>query len=74
MMNSYLAMQIFFSDTPGKTSLVTHYIALLSDTKPVSLSSYRLHPEKAKHLQNEINEMLKWALSHILIAHGHILL
>ena len=41
-----------FSDTPGKTSLATHYIALVSDAKPVSLSPYRLHPEKAKLLQN----------------------
>jgi len=37
-----------FSDTPGKTSLATHHIALVSDTKHVSLSPYRLHPEKAK--------------------------
>jgi len=41
-----------FSDTPGKTSLATHNIALVSDAKPVSLSPYRLHPEKAKLLQN----------------------
>jgi len=46
-----------FSDTPGKTSLATHHSALVSDTKPVSLSPYRLNPEKAKLVQNEIDEM-----------------
>jgi len=48
-----------FYDTPGKTSLATHHIALVSDAKPVSLSPFRLHPEKAKLVQNEIDEILK---------------
>jgi len=48
-----------FSYTPGKTSLSTHHIALVSDTKPISLSPYRLHPEKAELVQNEIDEMLR---------------
>ena len=51
-----------FSDTFGKTSLATHHIALVSDAKPVSLSPYRLHPEKAKLVQNEIDEMLKMGI------------
>jgi len=51
-----------FSDTPGKASLATHHIALVSDTKPVSLSPYRLHPEKAKLVRNEIGEMLKMGI------------
>jgi len=72
-----------FSDTPSKTSLATHHIALVSDTKPGSLSPYRfgpyrLHPEKAKLVQNVppdiLMKCLKLALSHILIAHGHLLL
>jgi len=51
-----------FSDTPGKTSLATHHIALVSDAKPVFLSLYRLHPEKANLVQNEIDEMLKMGI------------
>jgi len=51
-----------FSDTPGKTSFATHHIALVLDTKPVSLSPYRLHPEKAKLVQKEIDEMLKMGI------------
>jgi len=42
--------------------LATHYIALNLDTKPVSLSPYRLHPEKAKLVQNGIEEMLKMGI------------
>jgi len=42
--------------------LATHHIALGSDTKPVSFSPYRLHPEKAKLVQNEIDEMLKMCI------------
>jgi len=61
-------MQIFFADAPGKTSLATHHIAPVSDTKPVSLSPYRLHPEKAKLVQNEIDEMLKMGIiTHLMV-------
>ena len=55
-------MQIFFSDTPGNTSLATHHIATVSDATPVSLSPYRLHPEKAKLVQYEIDEMLNMGI------------
>ena len=51
-----------FSDTPGKTTLATHHIALVSDAKTVSLSPYRLYFEKAKLVQNEIDEMLKMGI------------
>jgi len=51
-----------FSDTPGKISLATQHIALVSDTKPVSLSPYRLHPEKAKVVQKRLTKLSKMGI------------
>jgi hypothetical protein len=48
-----------FKDTPGKTTLITHRIELKPGSKPVAVSPYRLHPEKAAKVKQEIQEMLK---------------
>ena len=48
-----------FSDKPGKTHLCTHHIELVSGTKPIKCSPYRLNPEKVKYLKEEIAMLLK---------------
>jgi len=47
-----------FKDTPGHTTLITHHIELLPDSKPVVSAPYRLHPEKAAAVEKEIKDML----------------
>ena len=51
-----------FQDTPGKTNLCTHHITLVPGSKPITSTPYRLHPEKAKLVEQEIDEMLKMGI------------
>ena len=48
-----------FSDTPGKTNLVVHYIELLPNTQPIRCAPYRLHPEKREFLRTELDNLLQ---------------
>jgi hypothetical protein len=48
-----------FSDKLGRTSLCEHHIELLPDAKPVHCRPYRLAPDKAKFLKEELAELLK---------------
>jgi hypothetical protein len=43
-----------FSDTPGRTSLIEHHIALKPGATPVYCHPYRLGPEKANFLKEEL--------------------
>jgi len=51
-----------FQDTPGKTNMCTHHITLVPGSKPVASTPYRLHPEKAKLVEQEIDQMLKMGI------------
>jgi hypothetical protein len=51
-----------FKDSPGRTNMSVHHIELISGAKPVFSAPYRLHPERAKLVQNEIDEMLKMGI------------
>jgi hypothetical protein len=48
-----------FEDTPRRTTLITHHINLREGSKPVAVAPYRLNPEKATKVKQEIQEMLK---------------
>jgi len=51
-----------FQDTPGKTNICTHHITLIPGAKPVASTPYRLHLEKAKLVEQEIDQMLKMGI------------
>lgn len=48
-----------FNDMPGRTNLGYHSIQLLPDAKPFKLSPYRVHPEKAELIKQELELMLR---------------
>jgi hypothetical protein len=48
-----------FSDKPGRTNLCEHHIELLPDAKPVFCRPYRLAPDKAKLLKEELDTLLE---------------
>jgi hypothetical protein len=48
-----------FADTPGRTTLITHHINLREGSRSVAVAPYRLNPEKAAKVKQEIQEMLK---------------
>lgn len=48
-----------FSEKPGRTTLCTHHIELMPTSKPIRCVPYRLNPEKAAFLKQEIQELLK---------------
>ena len=48
-----------FDDVPGKTTLVEHQIQLKPGSKSVRQVPYRLHPEKLRMVNQEIDELLK---------------
>lgn len=56
----------FFSDIPGKTTLVKHDIEL-TDSRPIKQHAYRMHPAKLKILEEEIQEMFDLGV----IEHSH---
>jgi hypothetical protein len=47
-----------FSDTPGRTSVVTHDVDV-GDSKPIKQWPYRMNPRKLQLAQNEIEYMLE---------------
>jgi len=47
-----------FIDNPGKTNLCTHKIELKPGTRPIRLSPYRVHPQKADQIRQELD---RWA-------------
>jgi len=47
-----------FSDVPCKTTLSVHHIELQPDTKQIQCTPYRLNPEKADALKQELNKLL----------------
>ena len=48
-----------FSDKPGRTTLCEHHIELLPDAKPVFCRPYRLSPDKAMFLKEELTQLLE---------------
>jgi len=48
-----------FSDVPGRTTLGEHRIELVPGTKPIRCTPYRLSPEKAKVLKDELGNLLR---------------
>jgi hypothetical protein len=48
-----------FSDKPGKTNLCTHSVQLQQGTRPIRMSPYRVNPQKAECIKNEIQLMLE---------------
>jgi hypothetical protein len=50
--------QGIFSDKPGRTGLCTHAIELLPGTKPIRSAPYRVNPQKAECIQQELQLML----------------
>ena len=48
-----------FNDNPGKTNLCTHKIELKPGTRPIRLSPYRVHPQKADQIRQELDLMIK---------------
>ena len=48
-----------FSDKPGKTNVCSHHIELLPGAKSVKCAPYRLNPEKASYLKQELAKLLK---------------
>ena len=46
-----------FSDQPGRTTLASHHIELKPGSKPVRQSPYRVNPQKADLIHEEINKM-----------------
>jgi len=48
-----------FSDVPKKTNLTAHHIELLPNTRPMSCTPYRLHPEKREFLRKELDNLLQ---------------
>jgi len=51
--------QAIFSDKPGRTGLCTHAIELLPGTKPIRSAPYRVNPQKAELIQQELQLMLE---------------
>ena len=51
-----------FQDTPGKTNMCKHQITLVPGFKPVASTPYRLHPERATLVEQEIDQMLKMGI------------
>jgi hypothetical protein len=47
-----------FSDKPGRTTLCEHHIELIPGAKPVFCRPYRLSPDKAKILKDEVSALL----------------
>ena len=47
-----------FSDTPGRTSVVTHDVDI-GDSKPIKQWPYRMNPRKLQLAQKEIEYMLE---------------
>ena len=47
-----------FSDAPGRTTLGVHHIELFPDTRPIRCTPYRLSPDKAKVLKEELSNLL----------------
>jgi hypothetical protein len=48
-----------FNDKPGRTDLCYHSIQLIPGAKPFKLSPYRVHPEKAELIKQELELMLR---------------
>ena len=48
-----------FNDNPGKTSICTHKIELKPGTRPIRLSPYMVHPQKADQIREELDLMIK---------------
>src|SRR5664279_5084785 len=59
-----------FSDKPGRTTLCEHHIELLPDAKPVFCRPYRLSPDKAKFLKEELAQLQNLGLlrKHLVMA------
>ena len=57
--NLLSSFDTIFCDIPGQTTLINHHIDLMPNSRPVTCAPYRLHPEKAKMVEKEIDEMLK---------------
>ena len=57
--NLLSSFETIFCDIPGQTTLINHHIDLMPNSRPVTCAPYRLHPEKAKMVEKEIDEMLK---------------
>lgn len=47
-----------FSDKPGRTTLCEHHIELMPGSKPVFCRPYRMSPDKAKILKDEVSSLL----------------
>ena len=54
-----------FTDSPGRTDLLLHDVDV-GDNPPIKQFPYRLHPEKAKLVEKEVQYMMK----HNLITHS----
>jgi RNase H-like domain found in reverse transcriptase/Reverse transcriptase (RNA-dependent DNA polymerase)/Integrase zinc binding domain/Integrase core domain/SCAN domain len=48
-----------FSDKPGRTTLCEHHIELMPGAKPVFCRPYRMSPDKAKILKDEVTSLLE---------------
>ena len=48
-----------FSETPGKTTLGEHNIAIQPDAQPIRCTPYRLNPEKSQFLRQELDNLLE---------------
>jgi hypothetical protein len=59
MSNLLSEFEDVFSDKPGRTTLCEHHIELLPDAKPVFCRPYRLSPDKAKFLREELDTLLE---------------
>ena len=46
-----------FNDKPGKTQLIVHNITLQTGTKPIKMAPYRVNPEKAELIRQELKVM-----------------
>ena len=47
-----------FSDSPGKTDVVTHDVVLEESVKPIKQNPYRMNPFKKSVVRSEIEYML----------------
>ena len=48
-----------FSDVPGRTTLGIHHIELFPNTRPIHSTPYRLSPDKAKVLKEELSNLVR---------------
>ena len=63
-----------FSDVPGRTTLGEHRTELVPGTKPIRCTPYRLSPEKAKVLKDELGNLLRQGIIEEALALGlHLL-